>query len=79
MANAQVSGVQHGAIDRAKMVKPCPSKCGVLSVRVSEANDLTELLDEAASRRIRYRQRDREFTMQPRPSSEGSGVCHSGG
>ena len=34
-ANAKVSGVQHGALARAKMAKPCPSKCGVLDVRAS--------------------------------------------
>ncbi|MCG8072576.1 MAG: hypothetical protein N0C86_11415, partial [Candidatus Thiodiazotropha taylori] len=33
--NAKVSGIQHGALARAKMAKPCPSKCGVLNVRVS--------------------------------------------
>ena len=34
-SNAQVSGAQLGALDRAKMAQPCPSKRGVLSVRVS--------------------------------------------
>ena len=33
--NAKVSGVQHGATDRARMAKPCPSRRGVLNVRVS--------------------------------------------
>ena len=35
LANAKVSGVQHGAPDRAKMAKPCPSRRGMLNVRVS--------------------------------------------
>ena len=34
MPNAQVSGVQHGANARAKMAKPCASRCGVLIVRM---------------------------------------------
>ena len=44
MPNAKVSGVQHGAADRATMAKPCPSRRGVLNVRVSAANGLTALL-----------------------------------
>lgn len=45
-ANAQVSGAQQGAADRAKMAKPCPSKRGVLSVRMRSkaTNGLTALL-----------------------------------
>ena len=35
MHNAQVSGVQHGALARDRMAQPFPSKCGVLNVRVS--------------------------------------------
>ncbi len=45
-SNAMVSGIRHGALDRAKMAKPSPSKCGVPNVRVSVANGLTDLLDE---------------------------------
>ena len=45
--NAKVSGVQHGANARATMAKPCPSRRGVLNVRMRSkaTNDLTALLD----------------------------------
>ncbi len=45
-SSAMVSGTQHGALARATMAKPCPWKCGVLNVRVSIANGLTELLGQ---------------------------------
>ena len=44
--HCRVSGVQHGANARAKMAKPCPSRRGVLSVRMRSkaTNGLTDLL-----------------------------------
>ena len=44
--NAKVSGAQHEATDRAIMAKPCPSRRGVLSVRMRSraTNGLTALL-----------------------------------
>lgn len=46
MANAKVSGAQHGAVAKAKMANPCPIRRGVLSVRMRSkaTNGLTALL-----------------------------------
>ncbi len=45
-SNAEVSSTRSGAIDRAKMAKPCASRHGVLSVRMRSkaTNDLTASL-----------------------------------
>ena len=47
--NAQVSGAQLGATDRAIMAKPCPRRRGVLSVRMRSkaTNGLTDEMDSS--------------------------------